>query len=104
MSTDDKDDCIKWLVQNLKLNINHKTIQRHLTAINRDRLSAPFQKLAKYGYLNGDYSILDYRCGLADDATELEAHGLNINTWDQYTGQTEINKRVILLIWALYLM
>ena len=57
-------------------------IQRHLTAINRDRLSAPFQKLAKYGYLNGDYSILDYGCGLGDDATELEAHGLNINAWD----------------------
>lgn len=59
-----------------------QAIQRHLTAINRDRLSAPFQKLAKYGYLNGDYSILDYGCGLADDATELEAHGLNINAWD----------------------
>ena len=59
-----------------------QTIKRHLTAINRDRLSAPFQKLAKYGYLNGDHSILDYGCGLADDATELEAHGLNINAWD----------------------
>ncbi|TLX50375.1 hypothetical protein CWC31_12035 [Pseudoalteromonas ruthenica] len=57
-------------------------IQRHLTAITRDRLSAPFQKLAKYGYLDGDYSILDYGCGLGDDATELEAHGLNINAWD----------------------
>lgn len=59
-----------------------ETIQRHLTAINRDRLSAPFQKLAKYGYLNGDFSILDYGCGLGDDATELEAHGLNIHAWD----------------------
>ena len=58
------------------------SIQRHLTAINRDRLSAPFQKLAKYGYLSGDYSILDYGCGLGDDATELEAHGLDIKAWD----------------------
>lgn len=58
------------------------SIQRHLTAINRDRLSAPFQKLAKFGYLAGDHSILDYGCGLGDDATELEAHGLNINAWD----------------------
>ncbi|KZN52946.1 DNA phosphorothioation-associated putative methyltransferase [Pseudoalteromonas luteoviolacea] len=57
-------------------------IQRHLTAINRDRLSAPFQKLAKYGYLNGDYSIQDYGCGLGDDQRELEASGLNINAWD----------------------
>lgn len=57
-------------------------IQRHLTAINRDRLSAPFQKLAKYGYLNGDYSIQDYGCGLGDDVRELEANGLDINAWD----------------------
>ena len=57
-------------------------IQRHLTAINRDRLSAPFQKLAKFGYLNGDYSIQDYGCGLGDDVRELEASGLNINAWD----------------------
>ncbi|MEN8636687.1 DNA phosphorothioation-associated putative methyltransferase [Pseudoalteromonas distincta] len=69
-------------VKQPKIEQKTEKIQRHLTAINRDRLSAPFQKLAKYGYLNGDYSILDYGCGLADDATELEAHGLNINAWD----------------------
>ena len=69
-------------VKQPKVEQKAEEIQRHLTAINRDRLSAPFQKLAKYGYLNGDYSILDYGCGLADDATELEAHGLNINAWD----------------------
>ncbi|WP_312037182.1 DNA phosphorothioation-associated putative methyltransferase [Pseudoalteromonas sp. MMG012] len=57
-------------------------IQRHKTAINRDRLSAPFQKLAKFGYLNSDYSIQDYGCGLGDDVRELEASGLNINAWD----------------------
>ncbi|NKC21480.1 DNA phosphorothioation-associated putative methyltransferase [Pseudoalteromonas sp. S4498] len=59
-----------------------QAIQRHLTAINRDRLSAPFQKLAKFGYLNGEYSIQDYGCGLGDDHRELEASGLNINAWD----------------------
>jgi DNA phosphorothioation-associated putative methyltransferase len=69
-------------VKQPKMEQKTEKIQRHLTAINRDRFSAPFQKLAKYGYLNGDYSILDYGCGLADDATELEAHGLNINAWD----------------------
>jgi DNA phosphorothioation-associated putative methyltransferase len=58
------------------------TIQRHLTAINRDRLSAPFQKLARHGYLEGAHSIFDYGCGKGDDVTELEAHGLNVNSWD----------------------
>tara|TARA_R110001583_G_scaffold47238_2_gene147984 strand:+ start:607 stop:2682 length:2076 start_codon:yes stop_codon:yes gene_type:complete len=59
-----------------------KTIARHLTAINRDKLSAPFQKLARHNFLDGDYSIFDYGCGKGDDAKELEAHGLNINSWD----------------------
>ena len=58
------------------------TIQRHLTAINRDRLCAPFQKLARHGYLAGDHSIFDYGCGKGDDVIELEAHGLNVNSWD----------------------
>ncbi len=58
------------------------TIARHLTAINRDKLSAPFQRLARHGFLDGDYSIFDYGCGKGDDANELAAHGLNINSWD----------------------
>ncbi len=58
------------------------TIARHLTAINRDKLSAPFQKLARHNFLAGDYSIFDYGCGKGDDANELEAHGLNITSWD----------------------
>ncbi|MBU2925806.1 DNA phosphorothioation-associated putative methyltransferase [Colwellia sp. 1_MG-2023] len=59
-----------------------KPIARHLTAINRDKLSSPFQKLAHHNFLNGDYSIFDYGCGKGDDAKELEAHGLNIHSWD----------------------
>ncbi|OUL56890.1 DNA phosphorothioation-associated putative methyltransferase [Pseudoalteromonas ulvae] len=73
----------KPTIQALTENLAPTTkIQRHLTAINRDRLSAPFQRLAKHGYLNGDYSILDYGCGLQDDLRELEAHGLDVNGWD----------------------
>ncbi|PKH87335.1 DNA phosphorothioation-associated putative methyltransferase [Colwellia sp. Bg11-28] len=63
-------------------NIEPNTIARHLTAINRDKLSAPFQRLARHNLLEGDYSIFDYGCGKGDDANELEAHGLNINSWD----------------------
>ncbi|MFT4926382.1 MAG: DNA phosphorothioation-associated putative methyltransferase [Phenylobacterium sp.] len=58
------------------------TIQRHLTAIDRNRLSAPLQKLARHNLLNGQYSILDYGCGKGDDVRELEAHGLDVFSWD----------------------
>lgn len=57
-------------------------VERHLTAINRDKLSAPMQLLARHDYLNGEYSVLDYGCGKGDDVRELEAHGLNIAAWD----------------------
>ena len=66
----------------LTQNNEDKPIARHLTAINRDKLSAPFQKLARHTFLDGDYSIFDYGCGKGDDAKELEAHGLNITSWD----------------------
>ncbi len=58
------------------------TIDRHLTAIERNKLSAPMQTLAKNSYLDGDYSILDYGCGKGDDKRELEAHGLDVSAWD----------------------
>lgn len=57
-------------------------IQRHLTAIDRDKLSSPMQLLSKFGYLDGSYSIFDYGCGKGDDVRELEAHGLDIGSYD----------------------
>lgn len=57
-------------------------VQRHLTAIDRHKLSAPMQLLAKHGYLDGDFTIFDYGCGKGDDVRELEAHGLDINSYD----------------------
>ena len=43
----------------------HKEIkvERHLTAIDRNKLSSPMQVLARHGYLDGDYNLLDYGCG-----------------------------------------
>lgn len=58
------------------------TIERHLTAIDRDKLSAPMQALARHNYLDGNYSVFDYGCGKGDDVRELEAHGLNVSFWD----------------------
>lgn len=63
-------------------------IERHKTAIDRNQLSQPMQILAKHDYFNGDWSIFDYGCGKGDDARELEAHGLNINSWDPVYNST----------------
>ena len=57
-------------------------IQRHLTAVDRDKLSTPMQSLARHGYFDGDHSILDYGCGKGHDLIELEAHGLDAVGWD----------------------
>jgi DNA phosphorothioation-associated putative methyltransferase len=57
-------------------------IHRHLTAIERDKLSAPMQALARHNYLDGSYAIFDYGCGKGDDVRELDAHGLNVCSWD----------------------
>jgi DNA phosphorothioation-associated putative methyltransferase len=57
-------------------------VERHLTAIDRDKLSAPMQAFARHDYLNGDHSILDYGCGKGHDVRELEAHGIDVRGWD----------------------
>tara|TARA_R110002094_G_scaffold42357_8_gene54667 strand:- start:11639 stop:13681 length:2043 start_codon:yes stop_codon:yes gene_type:complete len=57
-------------------------VQRHKTAISRDNLSVPMLALAKAGYLNGKYSILDYGCGKGDDLRELEARDIDCIGWD----------------------
>ena len=57
-------------------------IARHKTAIDRNQLSAPMQVLAKHGYLDGGYSVLDYGCGKGDDIRELEAHEVDCIGWD----------------------
>ncbi|CCK76815.1 conserved hypothetical protein [Oleispira antarctica RB-8] len=57
-------------------------IDRHKTAISRDKLSTPMLLLAQRGYLNGDYSVLDYGCGKGDDIRELEAHNIECIGWD----------------------
>lgn len=57
-------------------------IHRHRTAIDRDKLSTPMQRLARHGYLSGDHSVLDYGCGKGHDILELEAHGVDAVGWD----------------------
>jgi DNA phosphorothioation-associated putative methyltransferase len=67
-------------------------IQRHKTAISRDRLSSPMQLLARRGFLNGDYSVFDYGCGKGDDLRELQAHGIKAYGWDpNYKNDSGLN-------------
>ncbi|WP_349431175.1 DNA phosphorothioation-associated putative methyltransferase [Methylomarinum sp. Ch1-1] len=76
------------------INSEHKddaNIDRHKTAIQRHALSAPMKALAKHNYLNGDYTVFDYGCGLGDDLRELEAHGIDAAGWDP-THRPEVDR------------
>ncbi|RRJ84384.1 DNA phosphorothioation-associated putative methyltransferase [Aestuariirhabdus litorea] len=64
------------------VNEGNVNIERHKTAIDRSHLSSPMKVLARHGYLSGDYSLLDYGCGKGDDVRELEAHGIDVSSWD----------------------
>ena len=57
-------------------------IERHKTALSRDKLSVPMFLVAQRGYLNGGYTVLDYGCGKGDDLRELEEHGVDCIGWD----------------------
>jgi len=80
----DKDGHLKPLTDKpiTKKSSFNGTIERHKTAIDRNNLSQPMQSLARHGYLNSEFSVLDYGCGKGDDVRELEAHGLNVIGWD----------------------
>lgn len=59
-------------------------VERHRTAIARDRLSAPMQALARHGLLSPDLSVLDYGCGQGDDVRALQVGGIPVVGWDPH--------------------
>jgi DNA phosphorothioation-associated putative methyltransferase len=63
-------------------NVFTGTIDRHKTALSRDKLSVPLFLMAERGYLNGKYTVLDYGCGKGDDIRELQKHEIECNGWD----------------------
>jgi len=67
---------------NTDIKSNSIAVKKHLTAIDRYKLSVPLQNLARHGFLDGSYSILDYGCGKGDDLKELQAHELDAVGWD----------------------
>ena len=57
-------------------------IERHKTAIDRNKLSAPMQSLLRHNYFEGQYTIFDYGCGKGDDISILQENGVEANGWD----------------------
>jgi hypothetical protein len=59
-------------------------IARHLTALNRQSLSAPIQILNRFGFLNNGPTIFDYGCGRGDDVRGLNEAKVPAKGWDPY--------------------
>ncbi|MCX5545457.1 DNA phosphorothioation-associated putative methyltransferase [Paraburkholderia sp. CNPSo 3076] len=60
------------------------TVQRHLTALTRNSLSAPLQLLLRHGLLPPGTTFFDYGCGRGGDVANLKANGLTAHGWDPH--------------------
>ena len=61
-----------------------QSVNRHRTAISRNKLSVPMQALARHGFLTGDHSVFDYGCGRGDDLSILIDAGVQAKGWDPH--------------------
>jgi DNA phosphorothioation-associated putative methyltransferase len=59
-------------------------IQRHLTALSRNNLSAPVQALWRHGLISPERTFFDYGCGKGDDVRTLSANGIDASGWDPH--------------------
>ena len=59
-------------------------VERHKTAIPRNRLSSPLQMLAKHGFLEAYPDVFDYGCGQGDDLRVLVDAGISAAGWDPH--------------------
>jgi DNA phosphorothioation-associated putative methyltransferase len=59
-------------------------VERHKTAIPRNRLSSPMHMLAKHGFLEAHPDVFDYGCGQGDDLRVLADAGISAAGWDPY--------------------
>ena len=59
-------------------------VQRHKTALERNRLSTPVQALWRNGLLEGGLTFFDYGCGRGGDMAALVARGLEVGGWDPH--------------------
>ena len=61
-----------------------RKIQRHLTALHRNSLSAPVQLLLKNGLLSAETTFFDYGCGRGTDVAALLGAGVDASGWDPH--------------------
>ena len=47
-------------------------------------MPSPIQALARYGLLDGHYSVFDYGCGRGSDVQGLRDNGITASGWDPY--------------------
>lgn len=59
-------------------------VQRHLTALSRQGLSAPVQALIRNGLIQSTTTVFDYGCGRGDDVRALHASGVDATGWDPH--------------------
>ena len=61
-----------------------ETVDRHKTALTRYALSKPMQTLAKFDFLDGEYTVFDYGCGKGSDVDILTKNDVTANGWDPH--------------------
>lgn len=59
-------------------------VQRHLTALSRNSLSAPVQFLIRHRLLGAAETFFDYGCGKGGDISALSAEGYDAKGWDPH--------------------
>ncbi|MGY8680456.1 DNA phosphorothioation-associated putative methyltransferase [Bradyrhizobium sp. UFLA05-153] len=59
-------------------------VNRHKTAIPRNRLSSPMQLLARHGFIDQYPNVFDYGCGQGDDIRVLSEVGISAVGWDPH--------------------
>lgn len=64
-------------------------IQRHLTALSRQGLSAPVSAMTRLGLIHEVTTFFDYGCGQGDDIAALRAVGVRAAGWDPYFAPDE---------------
>lgn len=68
----------------VNVGLDVSAVQRHLTALSRNVLSAPVQLLLRHGLLASGTSFFDYGCGRGGDVTGLVANGFTAHGWDPH--------------------
>ncbi len=64
--------------------LGQSQVNRHLTALSRNNLSAPIQLLISHGLINQAISVFDYGCGRGDDLRGLNEIGVKCAGWDPH--------------------